>query len=262
MNLGILGYVPPPSFGHPAAFMANLTANLPKAPMLLYSDSPREGVAIQLKGNPEIARASAPQNKWAVNNFIFFTGLRIALAHGLTHFIYVESDCRMARPGWDEPMWEEFFRTPRPCAIGGTMVTYNPCNSGMEATKRWQDALGKNSRRNFPIATYGWQGASDTGGTSVFVNGALGIYSVAWLDSLFPASELGNSQGLAGLTYAWDFEIGFRLWKMMGHQAYDVVAHLDCMYSGYGEQLTTEKERLEMLHSGRVVAVHQVKSNL
>jgi hypothetical protein len=39
------------------------------------------------------------------------------------------------------------------------------------------------------------------------------------------------------------------------------VKHLDCVYSGYGDVQTTEKERLEMLVTGQAVAVHHVKGS-
>lgn len=262
MKLGILGYVPPPQVGNPVPFLENLSRNpSTHSQLLMYSDHPWPDT-IRLHGSPETAKAHAPGNAFAVNNMVFWTGVRIALAHGLTHFIYLESDCRVGRPGWDEVMWSEFFSVPRPLMMGGTLACYNPCNAGMAAAKRWQALVARNTKRNFPIATYGWVGASDKHPSNIFCNGALGIYSMAWICELFPMEELDLTSKLASQTFAWDMVLGQRLWEKMGPDSYDVVAHLDCIYSGFGEAMTTESERVLMLRDKKVVAIHQVKSGV
>lgn len=262
MKLGILGYVPPPKVGNPALFLANLEKNPPSglSQVLLYSDHPWPGV-IPLHGSPEMARQHAPKNVWAVNNMVFWTGVRIAQVHGLTHFIYLESDCRVGRPAWDEVMWDEFFAVPRPLAMGGTLACYNPCNAGLASAKRWEALVARNVRKNFPVATYGWVSAKDKHPSNVFCNGALGVYSMAWIKELFKG-ELELTSKLASETFAWDMMLGQRLWSVMGKESYDVVAHLDCIYSGFGEAMTTESERVLMLRDGKVVAIHQVKSSV
>jgi hypothetical protein len=78
------------------------------------------------------------------------------------------------------------------------------------------------------------------------------------MKELFDLSDTGK---LAAQSFAWDFAIGDRLWQKMGHNAYDCVAHLDCIYSSYGDVLTSESDRLNMLRTGEAVLVHQVKSS-
>jgi hypothetical protein len=57
-------------------------------------------------------------------------------------------------------------------------------------------------------------------------------------------------------------EIGGRLWKVFAEDTFDFLGHLDTIYSGYGDILTTEEERMNLLRSGKVVAVHQIKSDI
>lgn len=212
--------------------------------------------------SPEVARdyrdAEGKPNKWGINNLTYFTALRIAIRNGYTHILYLEADCRVGRKEWDNVVFEEYFSQPQSLICGGTLVTYNPSCAGPEGFHRWNKLMEKNTRRNFPISCFGFKGAADSSGSSVFPNGALGIYDLAWMQKLF---ELSDSGRLAAQCFAWDFEIGDRIWKLMGPKAYDCVAHLESIYSSYGDVLSSEHERLEMVRSGKVVACHQVKSS-
>lgn len=230
--------------------------------MLIYSDHawPIDGL-IKISGSPEILKdakdSKGVPNKWAVNNLIWATGMRIAIKNDFTHVLYVEADCRVGCPNWDDKIFDEFFSFPRALACAGTLVTFNPANSGPIGWRKWNDLMAFNSRRNYPAACYGFKGAADGTGSSVFPNGALGVYSMAWMKELF---DFSNSAQLAAEIFAWDFAIGDRLWKKMDHQAYECVAHLNSVYSSYGDVITSEADRLNLLRSGKVCAVHQVKS--
>lgn len=276
-NTAIIGYVPPPSVGHPLSFLKNLKNFKPTMPLLLYSDHEYEGV-IKLPGSPELKQGpmvhTGPvgfiphhqQNKWATNNRIFFTGLRIAIKQGLEWMLYLESDCRVGPTRykdttWDAVMLKEFFSRREKELIGGTMVCWSPCNSGPELMRRWSQLIADNNKRkNFPIPTYSAGGSAEKRDPCFLVNGALGIYNVGFLQELF-GSELDSSTKLAVESTAWDFEIGKRIWTKYQLKTFDLIMHMNSIFSGYGEVQSTEAERMGMLQSGRVAAVHQIKSD-
>jgi hypothetical protein len=284
LKLGIIGYLPPPQFGCSKVFLENLSKNRPGADLLLYSDhdygKPDWFKFIRLRVNPEEFKKPQYQpagirNEWGMNNAIWVTGMHFAVLEGYTHVIYIESDCRFGEPVWDLPMWEETFGAGHPVAAAGSLVCWNPHLGGMEGMKRWEALIvgnanrgklpvpasvqtGQVKRENFPIPTYGVGQRPVPGHNcpAVFPNGALGVYDMAWVTKLFDVTntmEMVKSQ-------AWDFALGERLWQAMGLHSYDVVRHLDCVYSSYGDVLTTEDWRLQLLKDHRVVGCHQVKS--
>lgn len=263
INCAILAYLPPPHYGNAEVFRANVLKFKTEVPVVFYSDHPYPDVIPII--NPEVAKdrlRNGKVNKFAVNNAIFFTGLKIAHSKGLTHFIYLEEDCRVGCDHWDGQMLKEFFAARPHRPIGGSVVCYNPCNAGREAYDVWTAFVEKNNtRKNHPIPTYGWQGAAEGNGSCVFVNGALGIYSVSYLMELFGfGNEVKNSVQTAGDSRPWDQESGFKMWERHGVDAYNQLVHLKCIYSSYGNILSTEEERMDMLRSGKCCGVHQIKS--
>lgn len=262
LNLGIIGYVPPPSVGCSEVFMANIRKFRTQEKVMLYSDYDYPDV-VKIKGSPEQARAAADKsgkpNRFAINNLVFLTGLRIAVKTGLTHIIYLESDCRVGCDLWDGRMWDEYFHIGRPCIAAGTLACYNPSNHSAEANLRWQELVALNWRQNVPVATYGWLPADKKGNTCVFPNGALSVLDISWMSKLFNIGA-GETITEAATIAPWDMQLGVKLWERFGVQSFDVVGYIRCIYSGYGEVLTSEKERLGWLKEGRVVAIHQCKS--
>lgn len=265
MRLAILGYIPPPSLAaaNPQVFLDHIRAWRTVHPVILFSDHPWPDV-LRLKGSPEVVNerknANGDHNQWGVNNMLFYTAVRIAQVQKITHFIYLESDCRVGRHEWDGVIFDEYFSQPKALAAAGSLVCYNPCNAGPVAHRRWGELVSRNVARNYPIPTYGFRGAADGSGSSVFPNGALGVYDVQFMLELFPEIDANDTVTLAAQTFAWDFAVGDRLWKKLAHEAYDAVAHLWCVFSSFGEVLTTEADRLKMLRDGKVVGIHQVKS--
>lgn len=262
MKLAIIGYVPPPKLPAAEVFLKNVREHHKHThELLLYSDHKWPDV-IPLKANPEAFRDMTGRdgrpNPFSMNNALFFTALKIAIAHKVTHLIYLESDCRVGVDHWDELIFEQYFQSGKPSIIGGTTAVYNPCSHSLKAAKRWEALVARNTRRNVPIATYGWKGAADNSGSCVFVNGALGVYDVAWMQKLFDLSDIAT---LCSQSTAWDMAVGLELWKIFGPDVYDVVTHLDCIFSSYGDVLTTESQRLEMVRNGTVCAIHQCKSS-
>ena len=315
MKLSVLCYLPPPEVNgtvfHTEVFLRNLEQNPPAMPLMLYSDHPWQipsslkSDLLQLKMSPDkiipknhnFTLPNGTRNTFALNNLLFFTGLKLAKESGVNYMLYLEADCRVKGKGWDLKLWDEFFAHPVPAICGGTPVCYNPANSGPEGLARWLDFANKNTRRNFPGKTilpvppgvYGFKGSSDDSGSCVFPNGAGGIYSIGWLSEIYheavaypqvvamsarPQTEVRSdwssrlaaaapppAVAVAGSTYAWDFDCGMQIWQRFGVQSYDVIANLPSLYSSYGDVITTEAERLEMLRTGACTCVHQVKSS-
>ncbi len=262
MKLAILAYVPPPKFGCAEVFLRNVRKFKTHADLVLYSDHPYPGV-VPLKGNPEMLKdATHPVtgrlNGWSVNNFVFFTGLRIAKSQGYSHVIYLESDCRVGCDLWDETMWEEAFAAGRPFVTAGSVVCYNPANWSAEALRRWAEVVATAVHGGHRIPpTYGWKGAAHKHPSCVFPNGALSILNLEAVCEMF---DIENTAKTAIECQPWDMEIGMRLWDQFQEQTFDAVVHLNSVFSGYGDVLSSEPERMAMLRSGQVVGVHQVKS--
>lgn len=260
MKLCALAYLPPKAFGCSKVFAENLDQFPTKYDLLTYSESEDWPGAVRLKGNPEQVKNTTFQdgrpNPFAINNLVFFTGVRIAQSKGYTHFIYLESDCRVGRKDWDEVIFEEYFNLGKPTLAAGTLACYNPNNFSLLAAKRWAELVSKNISRNVPIATYGWKGAAEKFPCCVFPNGALGVYDLAWMGQLF---DLNNTMDVAKCHTAWDMAFGVNIWKLFEEDSYEVLGMLQSVFSSYGDVLTTEEQRLQWLREGKFVAVHQVK---
>lgn len=264
MHLASIAYVPPPKIGCAQVFLDNLRKYPPKHELILYSDHDYGPGVIKLKGSPEQVRGktfpgSIQPNPYAINNLCFLTGMRIAAERSVSHGIYLEADCRVGRAGWDDVIFEEFFSIPRALIAAGSLVCYNPCNAGPEAARRWQKLVSRNLKRNFPIATYGFVGAAQNHASCVFPNGAGGVYDLSWMQRLF---EITSPEGVRPETItAWDMALGVEVWKLFAEESYEVLGHLETIYSSYGNVLTSPEDRQNMLLSGQVVLTHQHKDN-
>jgi hypothetical protein len=259
-KLAILAYIPPSKVIGSQAFYDNITKFKTRHPLILYSDSDYPNT-IKLRGSPEVLNnakyPSGRPNPWSRNNLIFFTGLTIAKRSEFTHFIYIEADCRVGQDYWDDVIFKEAFKNGDPVAAG-TIVIYNASNRSIEFTRAWNRFVAVNAAKRFPIPTYGGHGAAEKEEPRVFPNGAFGVYQVEWLLSKF---DLTSCADLAAKVPAWDYAIGEELVKEFGDKVFDKIEHLESIYSGYGDVATTELERQELLTSGQVVGVHQIKSN-
>lgn len=260
MKLAIIGYLPDPSRGHPQAFLDNVRAFKNDMPLTLFSHHPWPDV-FQLKMDPaQLKKHHDPRNekRYFLHNAIFLSALRMARHHGASHMLMLEDDCRVRGDGWADAIFDEAFSSSQPWVVAGSAACYNPSNAGIEAHRRWEQFVKDNVRKNYPIPTYGWLPSDKKHPSCVFVNGALGIYNIAWMERLF---DLEKPTEEALKSTAYDMEIGIRLWNIFGVDSYDLVAHLSTsMFSSFGDVLSTEDERLAMLASGQVRAVHQVKS--
>lgn len=265
MKIGTLLYLPPPSRGYyPEVLMKNLEDNPVLHGLLVYSDHPWPGS--ERIPNPE-GMKNHP-NKWAMNNLIFFLGLRIAIKEKFDHILYMECDSRVKNQihsplRWDAQMFGEYMSAK--ALMAGSLVCYNPFNDSRDTAAKFSDLMYRyNTKRNYPVVgrvpfvkTFGFKSSAEHGFTCLFPNGSLAIYSVEFLKGLFGNQEITE---LAVTCQPWDKEIGQRAWARDGVKVFDYCRQLTCSYSSYGDVLTSEQERLALLDQGGLCAVHQVKS--
>lgn len=287
-NPVIIAYLPPETSGkfHTSSFLENLRKNPPRYPLVTFSEVADFKPNLQLKRSPEIPDLMRPNEQgltFGVNNLIFMLAFGFAWRMGYSDMLYLEADVRVRGKDWDVPIFESFYADPNPNYVSGTIACYNPCNTDRKFWLRYCELIsrfnkgGKDTKaeRNFPIATWGWKGdlppltfgskgAANNTGSSVFVNGAGGIYSIGALRTLFPELQHHDDNEtkvtLARDIAPWDMEIGKRLFTMFRDQVFDVVHHNPHVYSTYSDTITTEDERLAMLRAGAVNLIHQVKS--
>lgn len=256
MKLGIVAYVPPPTIASPdpRTFVENLRDYKTEASTYLYSDYAGYGYH-KIK---ELKPFASSKNRFAINNFLFLQGLKLAIAKELDYCIILETDVRVMGDHWDSRIWEEFFSSDRAPLIGGSLVAYNPCNAGYKAADRFYDcAMYYRQYMGLPMPVYGYRGANDARDTFVYPNGALTVFRVPFLRHLIGA---GNTYELAQKMKPWDHEIGKRIWDRMGQTAYDIITLIPSVLSSYGDVYSTEEDRKEWLLNGRFCAVHQIKS--
>jgi len=261
------GYLPPKGSFCVDAFAQNLKDYPPKHELILYSDDDWGDQVTRLKGSPEFLKGATfetgPQagkpNPFAVHNVLFLAGLKMCRERGITHAIYLEQDCRVGVKGWDDVIFEEFFSLGRPCIVAGTVSVYNTSNNGLETARRFQKLMAEVPKHGVPMASYGWGvGAATPILPSYFPNGALAVYDVAWLCSMFDVEQQG---GMAANNTAFDLAVGNKLWNLFELDAVEVIGSLSSVFSGFGDVLTTPEQRRELLTSGRVVAYHQEKTS-
>jgi len=253
LNPCIASYLPPPHIGFPESYIHNLNAYKHKFPLILFSDYKWDIGEIHI-GNPEAAKS--PKNRWAVNNALWLTALKIVDQGKYSHVIFMEADSRVGCDNWDEVMWKEYVKlNPRP-PIAGSAVIFNAFGAGLAAAKKYEQFFTKNKRKLIPIPSYGATGSAEKSEPRVFVNGSVAIYDMGLMRELFVFDKSQIQQAL-NIT-AFDFVIGQRLWDAYGMNSYDKIHNLACSYSSYGNILTTEDMRKQWLINGDFVAIHQV----
>lgn len=261
LRLGVVGYVPPPTIGHPEAFLQNMRDFPTKFRLVLFSDHPYPGL-LKIAASPEIAKV--PTNKMAVNNLVFWTAVRIAASNRFTHIIAIEPDCRVITEGWDEIIFREFFEKNADAIAGGSIAIFNPCSHSGDGARRFEKFLIETAKdRKMPLSITGSSNLAEFRDSSVFPNGAFAVYQMAWLLKTFPQAigPTADYYKLAQTLKTWDFEIAIRLWNEFKIETYDKVVSIGCIYSGYGEVMSTEIQRRDMLRHKTVVGVHQIKSD-
>ena len=248
-------YLPPPTVA-PAAILENLRRFPPQHDLIVFSEHDHDWPnLVKLKVSPEVAVGSK-QSKTVISNVVFLTGLQIALSRGYTHALVLEADCRVGCEGWDEVIFKEYFE--RGCIVGGSLMFYNPASFSPLGLQRWQKIVVERTERNFPCPTYGIGDDTVRQPSCVFPVGALSVLDLWWMSKMF---SLKNAVEEARGMGDWDMEIGKKLWALFAEEAYNKAGQLWSVFSGKGDVVTDEQARLDWLRTGKIVAVHSVKSN-
>jgi hypothetical protein len=75
---------------------------------------------------------------------------------------------------------------------------------------------------------------------------------------LFPNSFENPLLAAKELKY-YDHFVGVKFWEVYGDRVFDKIAWTTPAYSGCGDRWYTEAERINMLYTGKKIAVHQIK---
>jgi hypothetical protein len=290
------GYIPGPHFKGATAFLENVQRNKIVGDYFFMSDHRDYRFEDQHPGNwimqpLEMFVAVLERKIPRISNLAFIYCLQAATRRGYTHMLYVESDCRFKGNGWDAIMFEEFFSQPFPALAGGSVTAHSMINGGGEFYRRFTKYF-KEKQKNLPMPVFGIQVASfmkakdafQDGAPqiispgdfraelfpikpSIYPNGAIGIYDVGMLREIFGMNPDGTFKpdynAVKVVSWpAWDYMIGIALYERFGLDVFEVVAHLETCFSSYGDSLTTEDERLQMLRNGVVRGIHQYKGEL
>jgi hypothetical protein len=245
------------------SFLQNMKDYPSKHPLVMFSDQDNGIGVLRLGGNVEGAKTDT--NKMAVNNIVFWTGMRIAAASGFTHVLLLENDCRVNCEHWDDVIWNEFLEKNPNAIAGGSIAVFNPCSVSGDAARRFEMFLIETARdRVMPLSVTGSANLAETRPSCVFPNGAFAIYRMDWLIKSFPdfiSNDMAKFYAFVQRNKTWDYLIGDKLWEEFGDGAYDRVVSIGCIYSGYGNVMSSEDERKELLTSRRIVGVHQIKTD-
>jgi hypothetical protein len=284
MKLGVFGYVAPPDFKGAKAFVDNIHKFKTKNELFLFSDYKHYGFHDCM--SPEVMRHHNP--RCGISNALFVSSIRYAVKRGFTHMLYIEADCRVGRDNWDQVMFDEYFSFKFPKVAAGSLVAHSCTNGGFDYYQKFWRFLMDHGEKRHVIPLYGipvmagvhvGEFKEDAGlivkpgdartkyKPSVYPNGALGIYDVAWMCELFGIKpDQSFKDGFSMVEHvqgsAWDHMIGVRLYDRFGANALDMVGHLDSVFSSYGDTITTEEQRINMLREGTCVAAHQFKSEV
>lgn len=240
--------------------MANIQKNPAKHPLFLMSDSAEWNPSKLIKSPELIGKRPA----WAVNNAIFLQGLELAREVGLDFFLYLESDSRAGCKDFDAVIFDEFFgRYSAGVSCAGSPVVWDLNSGGREFALRVVEMAWKYQQAgDLPMSFYSGKHPFDSSGAALYVNGSCAVYETAAMSKVFdldnPTLDISM---LARRTTAYDLEIGRRLWTYHGPKAIEHVGWLVSAYSAFGNAVTTEAERLQMLRDGSRTLVHQVKGD-
>lgn len=253
MNCAILAYVPPERLNS-GAFIANIGHYKTDADIVLYSDC-HDYVDVKI---PDPTGIKKSKNKIAINNRIFLHAVEIAQQRDIKRFIYLESDCRVGCDYWDRKMFDECAHK-KDMFAAGTPAVYNTLAIGDKQKNHIQSYLNCYADASGMRApTFEAKTPRPIG--CVFIMGAGAVYSTDVMADLFMGFERDANQK-AITTPAFDLFVGMRCVQLFGLKAQSKLPFLTSSFSTYGNKLTTESQRIDMLKSGRFCLVHQIKSN-
>lgn len=252
MKFAGIAYVPD-KFGHPEAFLQNIRAYDPGAPLYVMSDSLKYADTIPCD-NPEVV-AINPRFRYWVANHIFLQALKLAMEKGLDRFFWLESDSRVKGDGWLRLLFDEWFSYPN-CCVFGSPCAYNlkkSCHAVPQIITDYAHNYYKASQT--PMRVYGhWPGIH------FFVNGSLSGYETKTCAEIWrPFGFETDINAAAKQNMPYDAQMGFSLSARYGLEMLRILAPSVLSYSGFGEKVFSENQRIAMLESGEKRAIHQVK---
>lgn len=139
--------------------------------------------------------------------------------------------------------------------VAGSPVAYNVSDSGHRTLRRVIEyAHAYLQASGFALPIYGFMP-----NLALYVNGAMAIYDTQIMAKVFNgfSTDIGR---WACMPQAWDLKSGEVFFQMFGEDVFNLVVPLTCTYSGCGDRIYNEPERIQMLESGKVCGIHQVKS--
>lgn len=268
----VLCYLPPADYIGLDRFANNMEEFPAAARTIFYSDTESEA-AKRLKARKVEAIPNGdmtpvdigsgmrlpPAMSWVPSTYAFLDGLRIAVEEKLDCFFYLETDCRVNRKGWDQVLWVEHLRWPGGCVTSGTPAIWNP----WAQRGAWRDAIANYVLRyrrssGLPMPFCGPNKVP----LNVYPNGALAFYKTAEVQEAFQTALAASPRGPEALKcMPYDYRFGEHLMKKYGVEVFKKVGFLPSSYSGCGNILMPEIQRMRMLVNKTKVAVHQIKSN-
>ena len=253
-------YLPPRTLPYSAAFRANIAQFEIAYPIHFLSDSADDKFAHQIAPPDKVGvNTIGRKPPWTISNYCFLKSLQLAVQKNLEWMLFLEADCRVNGDKWDAAIWNEFQNFPA-ARMGGTPVCWSLNTGGRDLAMRIVDyAASYQKRAGIPMAIHGPHGnLGRAGPPCLYPNGAAAIYNVPLLARFFP--DFTTDSYATRLT-AWDMHIGHCMRDTFGDGVTERIAGLTSVFSGYGDNVLTEPERKEWLHSKRIVAVHQIKDS-
>jgi hypothetical protein len=177
---------------------------------------------------------------------------------GADYMIVNEPDVRVNVPGWDAQIADEFFDWPYDAVAGGCPVFWNPFSGNAARVDVFLKYGNAYRQKSGVLPAY--EITDQVSYPILYPNGALGIWDVTEFKLLFP-EEFNNPNGCYSTLYPYDDKIGRMWWGVYQHRITRKVAWLACTYSGCGDRWYNEQQRIQLLTSGKKIAVHQVKNN-
>lgn len=252
---GVIAYVPPPGVGHSDVFLKHIEEYPPKNRLFILSDHEW----------PRSFRIPDPTKNWKnsdrIASTVFLHALRFAQRKGLTHFVYLETDCRVKGDDWDVKLFDEFVSGKKLIA-GGNMGVCSVQNGDRQFKQQFESLAKKhgcNDTRHKVHKTAILTHKFPNPVPIPFVNGAVGIYSVAQLEKLFP--EETPEQAVENGFTVQDRSIAERALTVFSPtETLSRFKHIPQIMATAGEQIYPFTTRINTLNRGNVTCVHPIKN--
>lgn len=223
-KFGVMAYLPPEGIGHTDVFRENLREHPPKSPLVYLTDSHWPGVRIA---------APRGRNSDEIACEVFSQAIQYARGLGWQHMIWLETDCRVKGPAWDERL----VAGMKPDTVAAGNLAW--CGRPPPRTK--SSGPGR-------VLRHGAVGSLPV----PFVNGAPACYHVERTAALL--------EWLGGAYRIQDRPLGEELVRRQGSKAARSFVHLPEVMATAGERLYPPSELRQQLESGQAVAVHPIKN--